>query len=70
MNELVFQIFLVIMNFVDTSKKRINPSAKENKKYMGENISKFLNNGDPERIGDYFENEPVLINTSFHYGII
>ena len=41
------------MNFVDASKKRINSSAKENKKYMGENVSKFLNNEDPERIDDY-----------------
>ena len=38
------------MNFVDASKKRINPSAKEN---MGKNVFKFLNDGDPERMGDY-----------------
>ena len=42
------------MNFVVTSKKRINPNAKENeKKNMGEDVFKFLNNGDPKRIGDY-----------------
>ena len=39
-------------------------------KNMGENVFQFLNDGDPERIGDYFGNEPVLINTSFHYKII
>ena len=38
------------MNFVDASKKRINPSAKEN---MSENVFKFLNDKDPERMGDY-----------------
>ena len=53
MNELVFQTFLVIMNFANASKKRINPNAKENEKNMGENGFKFLNDGDPERIGDY-----------------
>ena len=41
------------MNFVDASKKRINASAKENEKNMGENVFKFLNGEDPERIGDY-----------------
>ena len=41
------------MNFVDDSKKRLNPSAKENEKNMGENVFKFLNDGGPERIGDY-----------------
>ena len=54
------------MNFVDASKKRIN-SVQQN---MGKNVFKFLNDGGPERIGDYFGNEPVLINTFFHYGII
>ena len=39
------------MNFVDASKKRINPSAKENEKNMGENV---LNDRDPERIGGYY----------------
>ena len=58
------------MNFVDTSKKRINPSAKENKKYIGENVFNFLNDGGLEKIDDYFRNELILINTSFHYGII
>ena len=57
------------MDFVDTSKKRINPSVKEYKN-MGKNVFKFLNDGGLERIGDYFGNEPVLMNTSFHYGII
>ena len=57
------------MNFVDTSKKRINPSVKEYKN-MGKNVFKFLNEGGPKRIGDYFGNELVLINTSFHYEII
>ena len=42
------------MNFVVASKKRINPNAKENEKNMGENVFKFLNNGDPKRIGDYY----------------
>ena len=42
------------MNFVDASKKRINPSAKENEKNMGENVFKFLNDRDPERIGGYY----------------
>ena len=41
------------MNFVNTSKKRINPSAKENEKNMIENVFKFLNDKDLERIGDY-----------------
>ena len=41
------------MNFVDTSKKRINPSAKENEN-MGENVSKFSNDMDPERIGGHY----------------
>ena len=39
------------MNFADASKKRINPSAREN---ISENVFKFLNDGDPERIGDYY----------------
>ena len=43
----------VIVNFGYTSKKRINPNAKENEKNMVENIFKFLNNGGLERIGDY-----------------
>ena len=38
------------MNFVVASKKRINPSAKENEKSMGENI---FNDDDPEIIGGY-----------------
>ena len=38
------------MNFVDASEKKINPNAKET---TGENVFKFLNDGDPERIGDY-----------------
>ena len=42
------------MNFVDAFKKKINPNAKENEKNMIENVFKFLNNKDPERIGDYF----------------
>ena len=37
----------VIVNFVDASKKRINPA-----KNMGENIFKFWNDRDSERIGD------------------
>ena len=41
------------MNFVDTSKKRINPSAKENEN-MGENVSKFSNDMDPKRIGGHY----------------
>ena len=41
------------MNFVDTFKKRINLSAKENEN-MGENVSKFLNDKDPERIGGHY----------------
>ena len=39
----------VIMIFFDASKKRINPSAKEY-----ENVFKFLNDRDPERIGGYY----------------
>ena len=44
---------LVIMNFVDASKKRINLNAKENEKNMGENVFKSLNDGGLERFGDY-----------------
>ena len=55
------------MNFADAFKKRINPSAREN---TGENIFKFLNDEDLEKTGDYCWNEPILINTFFHYGII
>ena len=55
----------VIMNFVDASKKRTNPVQQK----YGKNVFKFLNDGGLERIGDYFGNESVLINTSFHYGI-
>ena len=40
------------MNFVVANKKRINPSARENEN-MGENVFKFLNDEDLERIGDY-----------------
>ena len=40
------------MNFVVANKKRINPSARENEN-MSENVFKFLNDGDPKRIGDY-----------------
>ena len=40
------------MNCVVANKKRINPSARENEN-MGENVFKFLNDGDPKRIGDY-----------------
>ena len=40
MNRLVLDAF-VIMNFVDTSKKKINPNAKENEN-MGENVFNFF----------------------------
>ena len=51
MNKLVLDAF-VIINFVDASKKKINPNAKENEN-MGENIFKFLNKKNPERIGGH-----------------
>ena len=41
------------MNCVVANKKRINPSARENEN-IGENVFKFLNNRNPERIGGHY----------------
>ena len=58
----------VIMNFVDASKKRINPKKKmEN---MGENVFKFWTTEILKELVIIVGNEPVLINNFFHYGII
>ena len=58
------------MNFVDTSKKRINPSAKENEKIWVKMFSNFGMTGILKELMIAVGNEPILINTFFHYGII
>ena len=53
------------MNFVVVNKKRINPSAKKN-----ENVSKFWTTRILKELVITVGNEPILINTFFHYEII
>ena len=69
MNELVFQTFLVIMNFANASKKRINSSAKENEKIWVKMFSNFLMMGILKELVIIVGNEPILINTFLHFGI-
>ena len=70
MNELVFQTFLVIMDFVDASKKENKSSAKENEKIWVKMFSSFWTTRVLKELVIIVGNEPILINTFFHYGII
>ena len=55
------------MNFVDASKKKINPNAKENEKYEWKCFQFFEQQ---ESWKNWWSLLVILINTSFHYGII
>ena len=58
------------MNFVEASKKRINPSAKENEKIWVKMFSNFWTTGILKELVITVGNEPTLINTFCHYGIV
>ena len=56
------------MNFVDASKK--NPNTKENEKKWVKIFSNFGTTWILKELVIAIGNEPILINTFFHYGII
>ena len=61
-----FGRLFVIMNFVDASKKKINPNAKENEKIWVKMFSNFWTTG---ILKNWWSLLVILINTFFHFEI-